>query len=88
MSHRGCIGDIRQVTLYPSVAYYCPNEGCNKMVTHELVHQSDDLKYDAHLIKRFHHTTIQELRKRKIPIHKKIQFSDQCPFPVQKQVCL
>ena len=59
---QGMHWEHKQVTLHPTVAYYvCPNEGCNKMVTHELVHQSDDLKHDAHLIKRFHHTTIQEL---------------------------
>ena len=44
--------DHNQVTLHPTVAYYiCPNENCNKMVTHELVHSSDDLKHDAHLVK-------------------------------------
>ena len=59
---QGMHWEHKQVTWHPTVAYYvCPNEGCNKMVTHELVHQSDDLKHNAHLIKRFHHTTIQEL---------------------------
>ena len=70
----------KQVTLHPTVAYYvCPNEDCNKIVTHELVHLSDDLKHDAHLIKCFHHTTVQKLKERKIPIRKIIQFSDQAP---------
>ena len=77
---QGMHWEHKQVTLHPTVAYYvCPNEGCNKMVTHELVHLSDDLKHDAHLVKRFHNTTVQELRRRKIPIRKIIQFSDQAP---------
>ena len=72
--------DHNQVTLHPTVAYYiCPNENCNKMVTHELVHSSNDLKHDAYLVKCFHHTTVQEIKKHKIPICKIVQFTDQAP---------
>ena len=49
------------------------------MVTHELVHSSDDLKHDAHLVKRFHHTCVEEIKKQKIPICKIVQFTDQAP---------
>ena len=60
--------DHNQVTLHPAVAYYiCPNENCNKMVTYELVHSSNDLKHDAHLVKHFHHTTVQKLKSVKFP---------------------
>ena len=77
---QGMHWDHKQVTLHPTVAYYiCPNENCNKMVTHELVHSSDDLKHDAHLLKRFHHTSVEEIKKQKIPICKIVQFMDQAP---------
>ena len=47
--------DHKQVFMHPTVAYYnCSNDLCNKLVTHEIVHVSDDLKHDAHLVKRFH----------------------------------
>ena len=49
------------------------------MVTHELVHSSNDLKHDAHLVKCFHHTTVQEIKKNKISICKIVQFTDQAP---------
>ena len=53
----------KQVTLHPTVAYYtCPNEVCSKLVTHEVVHVSDDLKHDAHLVKRFHTKTVQKIQ--------------------------
>ena len=72
-SHRGYIGmhwKHKQVTMHPSVAYYtCPNDTCNKLVTHEVVHVSDDLKHDAHLVKRFHTKTIDVIKSQNIPIH-------------------
>ena len=38
-----------QVTLHPScMTYRCPIEGCNQLVSHEVVHISADLKHDAH----------------------------------------
>ena len=46
---------------------------------HEVVHVSDDLKHDAHLVCRFHDVTMNVLRKCKIPIRKIIQFTDQAP---------
>ena len=48
----------KQVTLHPSVAFYkCPND-CTKLVIDEVVHVSDDLKHDAHLVCRFHDVTM------------------------------
>ena len=58
---------------------YAQMRTATKLFTHELVHLSDDLKHDAHLIKCFHHTTVQKLKEHKIPIRKIIQFSDQAP---------
>ena len=41
-----------QVTIMPTVAHYiCAT--CKGMVTHEIVHVSDDMRHDAHLVKVF-----------------------------------
>ena len=43
----------QQVTIHPScVTYRCPIQGCNQLVLHEIVHISDDLKHDVHLVKK------------------------------------
>ena len=42
----------KQVTLMPTVAHYLCTQ-CKGMVTHEILHISDDLKHDAHLVKVF-----------------------------------
>ena len=55
------------------------NEDCNKLVTHEVVNVSEDLKHNAHLVKCFHDVTLNVLHKCKIPICKIIQFTDQAP---------
>ena len=40
----------QQVTVHPSVAMYtCRQPGCKKLVMHEVVHITDDLKHDAHI---------------------------------------
>ena len=49
------------------------------MVTHEIVHVSEDLKHDAHLVKQFTTKAISILEESKIPIHKIIEFTDQAP---------
>ena len=70
----------QQVTLHPSVAMYnCKQEGCNKLVMHEVVHISDDMKHDAHIVKNFRTRTIEALQKNNIAVHKIIQFTDQAP---------
>ena len=69
-----------QVTLMPTVAHYvCPKENCDSLVTHEIVHVSEDLKHDAHLVKQFTTKSISILKENKIPIRKIIEFTDQAP---------
>ena len=41
-----------QVTVMPTVAHYVCST-CKGMVTHEIVHVSEDMKHDAHLVKVF-----------------------------------
>ena len=59
----------KQTTIYPTVVYYrCPDNCC--LVTHEVVHVSNDLKHDAHLIKNFHATTMDVLKQHNVPQYK------------------
>ena len=68
-----------QVTLHPScISYRCPIDNCNHIIPHEIVHISDDLKHDAHLVKRFQTANIAILRKC-VDIRKIIEFTDQAP---------
>ena len=54
-----------QVTIHPSsVSYRCPIDGCNTVVLHEIVHITDDLKHDTHLVKKFQAENLKILRKR------------------------
>ena len=77
---QGMHWEHKQVTLHPTVAYFkCPNSTCGKLCTHEAVHVSEDLKHDAHLVKKFNEKTLEVLKERKIAIHKIIHFSDQAP---------
>ena len=69
-----------QVTLHPScISYRCPIEGCNCIVLHEIVHISDDLKHDAHLVKRFQSANLQILQKRGVDIRKIVKSVNQAP---------
>ena len=67
-----------QVTIMPTVAHYICSI-CKGMVTHEIVHVSDDLKHDAHLVKVFTERSEKVLKQNKVPIHKIIEFTDQAP---------
>ena len=70
----------QQVTIHPSVAMYpCKQQGCNKLVMHEVVHLSDDLKHDAHIVKNFRTRTVEALCKNNVEVRKIIQFTDQAP---------
>ena len=62
----------------PTVAHYKCSK-CHQLVTHEIVHISDDMKYDAHLVKVFTQKSIQVLRSNHITIRKIIKFTDQAP---------
>ena len=69
-----------QVTIHPSsVSYRCPIQDCNKVVLNEIVHISDDLKHDAHLVKKFQSKNIKILKKRGVDIRKLVEFTDQAP---------
>ena len=59
------------------ISYRCPIDGCNCIVLHEIVHISNDLKHDAHLVKRFQATNLQILRKQGVDIRKIIEVTDQ-----------
>ena len=70
---------LPQVTLHPTVVHYrCPVDNCH-LVTHEVVHVSDDLKHDAHLVEKFQQVTLQVLKQHKVPIHKLVKFTDHAP---------
>ena len=69
-----------QVTIHPScISYRCPVNDCNQLVLHEIVHISDDLKHDAHLVKKFQLANYQILSKCGVQIHKIIEFTNQAP---------
>ena len=62
----------------PTVAHYhCAK--CEQLVTHEIVHISDDLKHDAHLVKLFTSKSIEVLKSNNVDIRKIIEFTDQAP---------
>ena len=48
----------KQVMIIPTVAHYRCSK-CNELVTHEIVHITDDMKHDAHLMKMFTDKSIQ-----------------------------
>ena len=69
-----------QVTLHPiCVTYRCPIDGCNELVLHEVVHVSDDMTHDAHLVRKMLKNTFPILRQRGVEIKKIIEWSDQAP---------
>ena len=69
----------KQATLHPNVVHYrCPVDDCCT-VTHEIVHVSNDLKHDTHLVEKLNITTMQVLRENNVPVHKIIKFTDQAP---------
>ena len=69
-----------QVTLHPScISYRCPIEDCNQLVLHEIIHVSDDLKHDAHLVKKMQIANLNILQKRGVDIRKIVEFTDQAP---------
>ena len=46
---------------------------------HEVVHVTDDLKHDAHIVKTFRARTVEILWKNNVAVRKIIQFTDQAP---------
>ena len=48
------------VTLHPSVAFHrCCAPGCDKIVRHEVIHLSSNLKHDHNAFKKFHCDTVR-----------------------------
>ena len=47
---------------------------------HEVVHLSEDLKHDAHIVKNFRARTVEALCKNNVAVCKIIQFMDQAPL--------
>ena len=62
----------------PTVAHFKCGK-CHQLATHEIVHISDDLKHDAHLVKVFTQKSIQVLKSNNVNICKIIEFTDQVP---------
>ena len=73
----------KQVTLMSTVVHYhCVK--CEQLVTHEIVHITDDLKHDAHLVKLLTTKSIELLKANNVDIHKIFEFTDQAPPPQYK----
>ena len=62
----------------PTVVHYICST-CKCMVTHEMVHVSEDLKHDAHPVKKFTERSEQVLQNSGIEILKIVEFTDQAP---------
>ena len=68
----------KQVTMMPTVAHYKCSK-CKQLVTHEIVHVTDDLKHDAHIVKMFTEKSIKIIQNNNVNICKIIKFTDQAP---------
>ena len=64
--------------MMPTVAHYKCSK-CEQLVTHEIVHVTDDLKHDAHIVKMFTEKSIKILQNNYINMCKIIEFTDQAP---------
>ena len=68
----------KQVTIMPTVAHYrCCK--CEQLVTHEILHITDDMKYDALIVKMFTEKSIKVLQNNNVTVCKIIKFMDQAP---------
>ena len=67
----------------PTVAHFKCSK-CHQLATHEIVHISDDMKHDAHLVKVFTQKSIQVLKLHNVNICKIIEFTDQSPSQNKK----
>ena len=81
-THQNEVQDLhwrhKQVTLMPTVAHYrCAK--CNEIVMHEILHITDDMKHDAHLVNMFTERSIEVLKSNNVQVHKIIKFTDQAP---------
>ena len=58
----------KQVAMMPTIAHYKCSK-CEQLVTHEIVHVTDDLKHDAHIVKMFTEKSIKILQNNYINIY-------------------
>ena len=66
------------MTIMPTVAHYrCCK--CEQLVTHEIVHITDDMKHDAYIMEMFTEKSIKVLQSNNVNICKIIEFTDQAP---------
>ena len=68
----------KQVMMMPTVAHYKCSK-CEQLVTHEIVHVTDDLKHGAHIVKMFTEKSIKIIQNNNVNICKIIEFTDQAP---------
>ena len=72
--------DHDQVTIHPMVIYRCClTEGCDKLVTEEIIHVTPDLKHDSLVIKKFEEDVAFHLRSNNICYEEKFIWTDQAP---------
>ena len=72
--------DHDQVTVHPTIIYRCcPTEGCDELVTEDIIHITLDLKYDQLAIKNFEEDVKFHLRSKNISYEEKFIWMDQAP---------
>ena len=72
--------DHDHVTVHPTVLYRCcPNEGCDELVTEEIIHITPDLKHDPWAIKNFQEDMEFYLRNDNVKYEEKFIWTDQAP---------
>lgn len=69
----------KQATLHPMVCFYrCPTEGCDQLVTDEVMCISPDTEHDSHMVRTCEKCLVKYLYAKHIVIDKMIQFTDNC----------
>ena len=72
--------DHNQVTVHPTIIYRCcPTEGCDELVTEEIIHITLDLKHDPLAVKNFEEDVEFHLRSKNISYEEKFIRTDQAP---------
>ena len=64
MNARGFTDTTNKLPSCQLVHYRCAK--CNQIVTHEIVHITDDMTHDAHLVKVFTEKSIQVIKKNNV----------------------
>ena len=68
-----------QTMIHGTVNFYkCLQNGCNEVVTHALVHITDDLKHDSFLARAAMNKTFAHLSEARVPLELILQFCDNC----------